>query len=276
MSRRVNPSATGKPVIIWRNPTIGYRRAGARAAAASPRADRSPAVRPPRPDRGSRCRCRRRCRRAAAERRAASDRPPVPSVPLRTPSAKRPRRSSASARAPTAPPIGPDDFASEAPVSFEVPLPQGISAFDLQVDAAIGADRDQVFRITITRPRRRRARGIPDARACGRSAERRLPEVQGGRPGVRHASAAELAITSPRPPTKTRSPMPFDSTYNVAGARRVRQRREICPRRPVHLREHARRRHPRKRLDHAWNDLYASFAYHDNYLSCSPSTTSST
>src|SRR5206468_3069154 len=41
-------------------------------------------------------------------------------------------------------PIGPDDFASEGSVSFEVPMPEGAFTLDLQVDAVLGLDRDQV------------------------------------------------------------------------------------------------------------------------------------
>src|SRR4030095_14314954 len=46
--------------------------------------------------------------------------------------------------------VGPEDFASEGSTSFEVKVPDGFSLFELQVDAEVGRDRDQVFRITIS------------------------------------------------------------------------------------------------------------------------------
>ena len=46
--------------------------------------------------------------------------------------------------------MGPEDFASEGSTSFEVKVPDGLSLFELQVEAEVGSDRDQVFRITIS------------------------------------------------------------------------------------------------------------------------------
>ena len=58
-------------------------------------------------------------------------------------------------------PIGPDDFASELSMSFEVPVPAGYSGFELQFDAEVGASRDQVFRIVVTDREDGTSRGIP-------------------------------------------------------------------------------------------------------------------
>src|SRR5207244_106181 len=86
--------------------------------------------------------------------------PTGPRVPLRTAVTEETGRRLGFGKSPDGSEIGPDDFSSEGSINFEVPLPQGVVAIDFQVDAAIGVDRDQVFRITIG-DREEGPRGIP-------------------------------------------------------------------------------------------------------------------
>ena len=63
-------------------------------------------------------------------------------------------------------PLGPDDFASEGSVMFDVPMPEGRSA-NLQVDAELGGDRDQVVRIVISDRADGMTRGQPTRALIG-------------------------------------------------------------------------------------------------------------
>ena len=184
----LNPSASGKPVILWRNPTVGYRRAGAPGRGGqSPGGQITPVAPtnvPPAAD--------------AAAAGAGAQPPnlrgfgplPGPRVALRTAVSEETAKKLGFGASPDGSAIGPDDFASEGSINFEVPLPQGVLGIDFQVDAAIGVDRDQVFRITIG-PRRRPPRH-PHSRLRRRSRKRRLSQVQNRCSGVRQPSSAEF------------------------------------------------------------------------------------
>ena len=76
--------------------------------------------------------------------------PPGPRQPLRAVVSEETAKKLNFGMSPDGTPIGPDDFASEGSVSFEVPMPEGAFTLDLQVDAELGRDRDQVFRIMIS------------------------------------------------------------------------------------------------------------------------------
>jgi len=72
--------------------------------------------------------------------------------------------------------------------------------------------------------------------------------------------------SEPTPADKDPIPEPFPSAYNVpehdefdTRVKYVRDDRFIY--------QNILEDDVRVRVDHAWNDLYASFAYHDNYLS---------
>ncbi len=160
--------------------------------------------------------------------------------------------------------IGPDDFASELSTAFEVPVPAGYSGFELQFDAEVGRARDQVYRIVVTDREDGSSRGIPVRALIGD------PESAGARKFK--AGVLELAAllppnsqSEPTPADKDPIPEPFDITYNVpehdefdTRVKYVREDRFVYR----NMLDDA----TRARLDHAWNDLYASFAYHDNYL----------
>ncbi len=136
-------------------------------------------------------------------------------------------------------------------------------AIDFQVDAAIGVDRDQVFRITIG-DREEGPRGIPTRAFVG--------DPQSA--GYRKFKAGVLEFATilppnsniePTPADKDPAPEPFDSTYNtpehdafVNDVKYVRGDRFVV--------ENMLDEATRVRLDNAWTDLRSSFAYHDNYL----------
>ena len=254
----LNPSAPGKPVIVWRNPTVGFRAAGAPG-----RGGRNPGannaggvVTPP----------------VAAAQTGAVALPPgggrgrggvTPRVPLRAAVSEETAKRLNFGHSPDGSPVGPDDFASEGSVEFELAVPQGSTLADFMVDAAVGADRDQVFRITLS-DREEGPRGIPTRAIVGD------PESAGYRKfkaGVLEFAAVlpPNSNVEPTPADKDPAPEPFDSTYNtpehdafVNDVKYIRDDRFVAE----HLVDDA----TRVRLDNAWNDLKSSFAYHDNYL----------
>ena len=131
-------------------------------------------------------------------------------------------------------------------MAIEVPLPAGAVGFDFQVDAEVGADRDQVFRIVITDREDGSSRGIPIRAILG---DPKSSGYQTFKAGV--LQLAELlppnSNSEPTPADKDPIPEPFDSAYNVPehdafdnDVKYVRDDR-------VHLPEHPRRRHPRAR-----------------------------
>ncbi|MCX6626795.1 MAG: DUF1595 domain-containing protein [Candidatus Solibacter sp.] len=242
----LNPGAAGKPVIVWRNPTVGYRRAGAPGRGQSPGGqiiEVSPAGGQP------------------AGRRGFGQ--TGPRVPLRTAVSEETAVRLGFGKSLDSTQLGPDDFASNGSVSFEVPLPAGVLGADFQVDAGIGSDRDQVFRITIG-DREEGPRGIPTRAFVGD------PDSAGYRKFK--ADVMEFATilppnsnAEPTPADKDPAPDPFDSTFNtpehdefLTQVKYIREDRFVV--------EHILDDATRVRLDNAWNDLRSSFEYHDNYL----------
>ena len=239
----VNPTAKGKPIVIWKNPNITFRQGGGRAQAtvAAGNADGDQPVAIPR-GRG----------------------PLPPGKPLREIVSPETAAKLNFGHSPDGATVGSDDFASELSASFEVPMPTGISVFTFQVDAEVGQDRNQIFRITVTDREDGSSRGIPIRTLLG--------DPQSA--GAKTFKAGVLQLASllppnsnfePTPADKDPVPDPFDSTYNVpehddfdTRVKYVRDDRFIYN----HILDDA----TRKRVDQAWNDLYASFAYHDNYL----------
>lgn len=233
----VNPGAKGKPVMIWRNATIGFRsNAGAPNGAAAGVA-------------------------AATVRRGL---PPVPRHPLREVVTEASATKLGFGKSEDGAPVGPDDFAAMGDISFEVKLPEGITTFDLQIDAEVGADRDQVFRIVVTDRADGTSRGIPVRGLLGD------PKSEGYRTfkaGVLQLDALmpPNAFNEPTPADKDPIPLPFDSAYNVpehdefdTAVKYIRDDRFIY--------DHILTDEDRKRVDEAWTDLYTSFEYHDHYV----------
>jgi hypothetical protein len=253
----VNPTAKGKPVVIWRNPTVAFRdpAAGRGRGAASPTvaaaatanadgaADPNAAVATGTPGRG----------------------PAFSRVPLRDAVTEACARKLNFGTSPDGTAIGPNDFASEASnIAIEVPVPPGKVLADFRVDAEVGADRDQVFRIIMTDHEDGSSRGIPVRAILG---DPKSSGYQTFKTGV--LQLADIlppnANGEPTPADKDPPPEPFDPTYNVPehdafdnDVKYVRDDRFIYQ----HVLDDA----ARLKVDQAWNDVYTSFAYHDNYL----------
>ena len=238
----LNPRATGKSIIVWRNPTLAYRPALAgRGQPAPPPVAGDQNV--PAPPRGG---------------------PIGPRQPLRAVVSEETAKKLAFGRSLDGSTVGPDDFSSELSTSFEVPVPQGMGGFELQLDASVGADRDQVFRIVITDREDGSSRGIPVRGLLGD------PASSGARTfkaGILELAAVlpPNAFSEPTPADKDPIPDPFDSTYNVpehddfdTRVKYIRDDRFIY--------EHILDDEARARVDAAWADVYTSFAYHENYL----------
>jgi hypothetical protein len=264
----VNPTAKGMPVVIWRNPTVSFRKAGVGRgpATAAATANANGAEDPnaaPKPN----------AVEAAAGAGAGGAIPPTggrgrgaggPRIPLRTALSEESARKLNFGVSPDGTPIGPDDFASELSASFEVVVPPDFVGFDFQVDAEVGSDRDQVFRIVITDREDGRSRGIPIRAILG---DANSKGYQAFKAGV--LQLAELmppnSNSEPTPADKDPPPEPFDPTYNVPehdaydnDVKYVRDDRFIYN----NILDDA----TRARVDQAWNDIYASFPYHDHYL----------
>jgi hypothetical protein len=243
----VNPAMSEKPVIIWRNLTVGFRPIAPRAQV---KAGESPIV------------LAEEAQTLANLRRGIA--PPGARQTLKSLVSDETARRLNFGNSPDGAPLGPDDFASEGSVMFEVPMPEGRFSLNLQVEAELGGNRDQVVRIVISDRADGMTRGQPTRALVGdmTSAGYKL-----FRAGVMEY-AALLPPNShgePTPADKDPVPDPFDNTYNVPEhdefVQKVKYHRD-----DRFVAENLIDDATRARLDQAWNDLYASFEYHDNYL----------
>jgi len=242
----VNPSPDFKPVILWRNPTIQFRTRLGRPGPAQANPATTGQATPP----------------LAGPRNGGGENPPR--VPLRSVLTEESAKKLALGQSPDGSTMGPEDFASEGSTSFEVKLPDGIAFFELQVDAEVGRDPDPVFRITISDREDGGTRRVPVWGLVGN------PQSSGYK--AWKAAVLEFARLlppnshgEPTPADKDPIPEPFDNTYNVpehdefvVKVKYIRDDRFVV--------EHILDDATRSKLDQAWNDLYASFEYHDAYL----------
>jgi Protein of unknown function (DUF1592)/Protein of unknown function (DUF1588)/Protein of unknown function (DUF1587)/Protein of unknown function (DUF1595)/Protein of unknown function (DUF1585)/Cytochrome C oxidase, cbb3-type, subunit III len=243
----VNPAMGEKPIVIWRNLTIGFRPIKPRAQV---KAGESAVV-------------------LAEEAQALANLrrgilPPGERKALRAMVNEETARRLNFGKSPDGAAIGADDFASEGSVMFEVPMPEGRFSLNLQAEAELGGDRDQVVRIVIADRADGMTRGQPTRALLG---DMNSPAYQAFRAGVMEF-ASLLPPNShgePAPADKDPVPDPFDNTYNVPEhdefIQKVKYHRD-----DRFVVENLIDGATRARLDHAWNDLYASFEYHDNYL----------
>ncbi|MBY0502784.1 MAG: DUF1592 domain-containing protein [Bryobacteraceae bacterium] len=232
----VNPAPGSQPVVIWRNPTISVRKGGGPRGAATTTLNASLKGAPP----------------------------PEPAQPLRSLLSPEAVARLKFGSSPDGTPIGLNDFASTSTAFFEVPIPEGAFGLEFRVDAQVGKDRDQVFRILLSDREDGGSRGIPVRALIGDPAS---PGGQRFRAGV-----MELAHLMPpnshgeaSPADKDPVPLPFDSTFNVPEhdefllkVKYIRDDRFVTE----NLLDDA----TRTRLNQAWADLYTSFDYHENYL----------
>ncbi len=243
----VNPAMREKPVIIWRNLTVSYR----------PIKPRPPVVE------GQSVVV------TAEEAQAAADLrrgilPAGPRQTLRSLVSEETAKRLNFGHSPDGTPIGPDDFASAGSVMVEVPMPEGLFSLNLQFDAVLGSNHEQVVRIVIADRESGPPRGQPTRTLLG---DMKTTAYRTFRAGVREF-ARLLPPNShgePTPADKDPVPDPFDNTYNVPEhdefVEKVKYHRD-----DRFMVDNLLDPPTRLRLDQAWNDLYASFAYHDNYL----------
>jgi len=260
----VNPSAKGKPVVVWRNPMVSFRQGGLRGGAATAAVnangadDPNAAAKPPAADAAG--------AGAGANPAPARGRgPAAPRIPLRTVVTEACAKKLNFGVSPDGATIGPDDFASDqASTAIEVNLPAGFTVFDFQADAEVGADRDQVFRVIITDREDGSSRGIPLRAILGDPNSKGYLAFKAG-----VLQLADIlppnSNAEPTPADKDPPPEPFDATYNTPehdafdnDVKYVRDDHFIYQ----NILDDA----TRAKVDQAWNDVYTSFEYHDHYL----------
>ncbi|MDX2178569.1 MAG: DUF1592 domain-containing protein [Bryobacteraceae bacterium] len=251
----INPGV--KSYVVWRNPTVGIR----------------PYVAPakPAPSTGGDAAAAGGAGQAAAVGGAdqAGGRrfrmPQGPRVPLRSVLTEESAKKLNFGVAPDGTPLDPNDFATEASFSFEVKMPEAPSTFDLDVQADLGGSRDQVFRVMLSDNEGGKiSRGRPTWALIG---DMKTAGYQRFRAGVMEF-ASLLPPNShgePTPADKDPIPDPFDNTYNVpehdefvVKVKYIRDDKFVV--------DNLLDPPQRTRVNHAWNDLYASFEYFDNYL----------
>lgn len=245
--QRVNPADDENPVVIWRNLTVGFRQV---VAPQPVKAGESPVI-------------------PAEEAKINANLqrgilPPGPRKTLRELVDLDTARRLEFGRSPDGTQIGPEDFVSRGSVMFEIPIPEGQFTLNMQFDAELGGKRDQVVRIVVSDRPDGATRGQPtraligDMKTAGYRAFRTgVMELAGMLPPNSHGE--------PTPADKDPIPDPFDNTYNVPEHDEFVQKIKYL-RDDRFVVENILDDTTRKRLDQAWNDLYASFEYHDAYL----------
>ena len=234
----VNPLPGVKPLVIWRQPRVITR--------AAPPAGRGGAA-------------------GQAPRGRGPGGPILSTEPLRAILPADVAASLAFGASPDGSVVGPDDFAATGTVGFEIPAPTspGVTT-ELQVDVELGQDRNAVVRVMVAD----RAVGTPP----GPSTRVLIgdPASEGYR--TFRAGIAEYAALLPpnshgeaNPADRDPVPLPFDNTYNGSEhdqfILRVKYQRT-----DQFFTENMVDGIDRTRINHAWNDLFGSWFYHDAYL----------
>ena len=233
----VNSSPNSHPVVIWHNPTIAVRMAGGARSAEVVTG-------------------------GGVQLKGAP--PPSAKLPLRMVVSPETVQRLKFGSSPDGTPIGADDFAAEGTVMFEVTVPPGAFGVEFQVDAQVGKDRDQVFRILLSEREDGGSRGIPIRALVGDPASAGYQKFRSG--------VMELAKLMPpnshgeaSPADKDPVPLPFDSTFNVPEhdeyllkVKYIRDDRFVA--------DNLLDGPTRAKLNQAWADLHTSFDYHENYL----------
>jgi mono/diheme cytochrome c family protein len=229
----LNPAPGVKPVVIWKNARLVTRGA-------------------PAPGRGG----------AGPGRGGAGA--IVSQTPLRTALAPEAAAALRFGKSPDGSAIGPDDFAIDGSTVVTIDLPPGGAPMELQADAELGADRNAVVRLAIS----------DRAEGSSRDAQQRvlLGDMSSAGYKTFRAGMAEYVASLPpnshgeaNPADKDPVPAPFDNTYNSpehdAFINFVKYQRN-----DGFFTDNMVDGPERARLNHAWNDLFASWPYHDAYL----------
>jgi len=253
----VNPKAKTPPIIIWHNPTIAYRTAPLRPVVAM---DGQPEFVQP----GA----------AAAGAGAGANPAPAggrgrggtgPKLPLRTVVTADSAKALHFGESPDGSTIDPNDFVAGSNASFQFEIPQGMFGAVFEVDATIGKDRDQVFRITFSDRPDAPARGIPVRGLIGDPESAGYKTFKAGVLELKAIWPPNANYSEATPADKDPIPEPFDSTYNVPEHDQFDTDVKYI-RDDAFIYNHVLDDAARARVDNAWNDLYTSFPYHDNYV----------
>jgi mono/diheme cytochrome c family protein len=166
-------------------------------------------------------------------------------------------------------PIGvtmkPEDFSTNGSTSFEVELPEGAFGAELQVEAELapGGSGDTVLRCIIS-DTEEVSKGRPIVALLG---DPHSAGYEKWKSGVLEF-ARVLPMNSqgePAPSDKDPIPAPFDNTYNQPERDHFHTKAKYY-RTDRFLVEHVLDDATRLRLDQAWDDLLASFEYHNVLL----------
>ncbi|MGH9848887.1 MAG: DUF1592 domain-containing protein [Blastocatellia bacterium] len=245
----VNPAMGEKPVVIWRNLTVAFRPIVRRTVA---KAGESVVV--------------------TAEEQAAAAAlrkgilPPGQRHTLKSLVSEATATRLSFGKSPDGAPIGADDFASEGSTMIEIPMPESKEpmALNLQVEAELGANRDQVVRITISDRPDGQTRGTPTRALVG---DMNSAGYKTFRKGVMEFASLlpPNSHSEPTPADRDPIPDPFDNDYNVPEHDEFVQKIKYI-RDDRFVVENLLDEAAKARLNHAWNDLFASFEYHNLYL----------
>ena len=240
----VNPIAGVTPVIIWRNPRVVTR--AAPAGRGAPGTATAPVPAP-----------------AAGGRRGNAG-PILSTQSLKSVLPPDAAAALAFGASPDGTPLGSDDFATTGSVSFVIDVPAGTNTLEFQADAELGKDHNAVIRVMISDRPEGSARDaiqrvlVGDPQSAGYKTFRaHIAEYVALLPPNSHGEA--------NPADKDPVPAPFDNTYNSpehdAFVLKVKYQRS-----DAFFTENMVDGADRARLNHAWNDLFGSWPYHDAYL----------
>ncbi len=241
----VAPGTSTSPVVIWRNAQVVTRAPLALGRGAPGTA--TAVVQPP----------------AAGAGRGRGG-PVLSTQPLRAVLSPEAAAALKFGTSPDGTTMGADDFATTGPVSFSIDLPPGGNIVEFQADAELGADRNAVIRVMLS--------DRPEGGA--RDALQRVVFGDPKSPGYEtfRANMAEYVSLLPpnshgeaNPADKDPVPAPFDNTYNSpehdAFVLKVKYQRS-----DKFFTDNMVDGADRARLNHAWNDLFGSWPYHEAYL----------
>ncbi|HEX4951254.1 MAG TPA: DUF1592 domain-containing protein [Blastocatellia bacterium] len=244
----VNPNAE-KPVVVWRNLTVAFRPIVRRTVAKPGESVVATAE-----------------EQAFAAALRRGELPPGQRLKLKDVVSAETAAQLNFGKSPDGSVIGADDFVSVGSTVVEIPMPERKEpmTLNLQVEAEIGGDRNQVARITIADRPDGQTRGTPtraligDMKSAGYKAFRKgIEEYAALLPPNSHAE--------PTPADRDPIPEPFDNEYNTPEHDEFVQKIKYI-RDDRFLAENLVDAATRAKLDHAWNDLFASFEYYNLYL----------
>jgi mono/diheme cytochrome c family protein len=246
---RINPADNEKPIILWRKMTVAFRpiirRTQAKAGESVVASAEELAF-------------------AAALRRG--ELPKGERHPLRALVTPQAAAQLNFGQAPDGATLGENDFASQGSTVVEIPMPESKEpmALNLEVHAEVGGDRNQVVRITIADRPDGQTLGPPTRALVG---DMKMPAYKTFRAGVEEYARLLPPNSHGEPTPADRDPIPdpFDNQYNTPEHDEFVQQ-ILYIRDDRFLRDNLIDAATRARLDHAWNDLFASFDYFNLYL----------